>query len=232
MNGVSLIAITKPSLNIQGITTPEQLITYCARVSNPANQLNVETSPNLIRYLINHKHWSPFEMVSMTLEIKTSRAIATQILRHRSFSFQEFSQRYSTTSNIVNIDLRKQAQKNRQSSEESFDPFLEIDVPNEHESSKKASQVVSDHMNASMKLYVDLINAGVAKECARLVLPLATESTLYVSGTVRSWIHYLELRTTEDTQLEHRELALQIKDIFKDQFPDTYTALWGDQTSV
>lgn len=227
MESVSLVAITKPALNLDEIQTPEELITYCARVSNPSNQLNTETSPKLLRYLIKHKHWSPFEMVSMTVEIKTSRAIAAQILRHRSFSFQEFSQRYSATSNIVDVDLRRQAEKNRQSSEESFDPFLGIVPPTGFGSPKYASEAVSDHMEASMKLYSELLQAGVAKECARMVLPLATETTLYMSGTIRSWIHYLELRTTEDTQLEHREIALKIRELFKEQFPDTYEALWG-----
>lgn len=128
------------------------------------------------------------------------------------------SQRYSTTSAITDVDLRKQAEKNRQSSEESFDPTID---------NEKASKIVSDHMEAAMRIYAELIQAGVAKECARMVLPLATETTLYMSGTIRSWIHYLELRTTDDTQLEHRQIALQIREIFRKEFPVIFEALWG-----
>lgn len=136
------------------------------------------------------------------------------------------SQRYSATSNIVDVDLRRQAEKNRQSSEESFDPLLEERPSALIGTPVYASVAVSSHIEAAMKLYVELLEAGVAKECARMILPLATESTLYMSGTIRSWIHYLELRTTDDTQLEHRQIALRIKEIFKDQFPNIYDALW------
>jgi thymidylate synthase (FAD) len=161
----------------------------------------------------------------MTIEIKTSRAIAAQILRHRSFSFQEFSQRYSTTSSIVDVDIRKQAETNRQSSEESFNPIIGVYGPSGDV--KYASDAISEHMAAGMRLYAELLTVGVAKESARMILPLATETTLYMSGTIRSWIHYLDLRTDDDTQLEHRQIALEIKEIFKTEFPDTYDALWG-----
>lgn len=228
MKSASLVAITKPAFDSEAIKTPEELIAYCARVSNPSNQLNTETAPKLLRYLIEHKHWSPFEMVSMTVEIKTSRAVAAQILRHRSFSFQEFSQRYSSTSSITDISLRKQADKNRQSSADEIDPLIRLsDDGNYTDETRKASGAVAEHLAASMRLYSELLDAGVAKECARMILPLATETTLYMSGTVRSWIHYLELRTEDDTQLEHRQIALEIKEIFKTEFPDTYDALWG-----
>ena len=207
---VKLISLTQPhdeSMNC------EDLIAYCARVSNPSNQNNTATAPNLLKYLIKHKHWSPFEMASMTLEIKTSRAIAAQILRHRSFSFQEFSQRYSVAQDLEEVQLRKQAEKNRQSSSLPFDKRNEV------------YHLANKTMESSMKAYNDLIEAGVAKECARAVLPLGTQTTMYMNGTVRSWIHYINLRTEENTQQEHREVASAIKDIFLEQFPNIAEAL-------
>jgi thymidylate synthase (FAD) len=206
-----LISITKPQ--IEGLDTAEDLISYCARVSNPSNQLNTETAPKLLKYLITHKHWSPYEMVSLTVEIKTSRAIAAQILRHRSFSFQEFSQRYSSIVGMEKIEWRLQGKTNRQVGEEKVE--LPVELIDE-------LQWVQDKCE---DLYNDLLKAGVAKECARMVLPLNTSTTLYMSGTVRSWIHYLELRTKEDTQKEHRIIADEIKKIFIREFPITSCAL-------
>ena len=207
---VKLISVTCPQ--IEGLETPEDLISYCARVSNPSNQLNTETASKLLSYCIKHGHWSIFEMVDMCVEIKTSRAIAAQILRHRSFSFQEFSQRYSEVTQIEPIQLRKQAEKNRQSSEEVIDDVV-------------LNNVVQYSIKQSLQTYEKLIQQGVAKEQARMVLPLATQSTLYMKGSVRSWVHFLQLRTKEDTQKEHRDIALEIQKLFIKQFPNVSQAL-------
>lgn len=214
---VKLISINQPS--IEGVKTAEELIVYCARVSNPNNQMNMETAPKLLKYLINHKHWSPLEMVNFCVEIKTSRAIAAQILRHRSFSFQEFSQRYSAATEIEPVQIRKQAEKNRQSSLEEFNPILN------NLEFKTAASYIEEHMKQSINIYEELIKCGVAKECARMVLPLTTQTTLFMSGTTRSWVHYLELRCKEDTQKEHRDIANAIKEIFKENFPIISEAL-------
>ena len=192
------------------------LIAYCARVSNPENQHNRETAPRLLKFLIKHGHWSPFEMVDMTVEIKTSRAIAAQILRHRSFSFQEFSQRYSEVANIEHIELRKQAENNRQSSED----VIEEPVIN---------NVVKHSVETAVMTYNKLITQGVAKEVARLVLPLAAESTLYMKGSIRSWIHYIDLRTQQNTQKEHRLIAEECKEILSANFPTVAKALEWDE---
>ena len=208
---VKLISVSQPL--IEGLLSAEDLICYCARVSNPSNQMNIETSPKLLKYLIKHKHWSPFEMVSATFEITTSRAIAAQILRHRSFSFQEFSQRYSKATELHSFDIRKQAEKNRQSSTEMLDL-----TPEEVKS-------IEEYLKDGVSLYENLLNKGAAKECARMMLPLCTETNLYMAGNIRSWIHYLDLRTQPDTQLEHREIALDIKDIFTKIFPNVSSAL-------
>lgn len=226
---VKLVSITQPAPHLQerGVKTAEDLIVYCARVSNPANQVNVQTGDKLIRYLVKHKHWSPFEMATITVEIKTSRAIAAQILRHRSFSFQEFSQRYSTATEITDVEIRKQADKNRQSSTDEFDPVLMVKP--DLTTPIYASDMIREHMSNAKKLYDYLIDAGVAKECARMVLPLATETTMYMTGSVRSWIHYLQLRTDEDTQKEHREIAEQILDILKEEMPTIYDAVFGSE---
>jgi len=208
---VSLVSITQPFSNLN---VAEDIIAYCARVSNPENQKNTETAPKLLKFLIKHGHWSPFEMVDMTVEIKTSRAIAAQILRHRSFSFQEFSQRYSEVEALEDLELRKQADKNRQSSTEVF----------------KDSQLlgqVREYVSKGVSLYKRLIKAGVAKESARMILPLTAETTMYMKGSVRSWIHYINLRTEENTQKEHREIAEACKNIFKQNFPTTSKALWN-----
>ena len=207
---VRLVAISKPL--IEGINTAEELISYCARVSNPSNQLNVNTASKLLKYCIKHEHWSPFEHASMTVEIKTSRAIAAQILRHRSFTFQEFSQRYSTASDIEPYELRKPAENNRQSS---------IDIIQEN----SVLDVAENAIKAAKIAYEQLLNLGVARECARLILPLATQTTMYMTGSLRSFIHYIQLRTKENTQKEHREIALKIKNIFVDQFPVISEAL-------
>ncbi len=208
---VSLVSITQP---FSDLNSAEEIIAYCARVSNPENQKNVETAPRLLKFLIKHKHWSPFEMVDMTVEIKTSRAIAAQILRHRSFSFQEFSQRYSEAQSLEKLELRKQADKNRQSSSEAFED-------------SQLHTKVREHLAKSLSLYKSLIREGAAKESARMILPLTTETTMYMKGSVRSWIHYIDLRTKQNTQKEHREIAEECKNIFKHNFPTTSEALWN-----
>ncbi len=209
---VSLISITQPFLS--DLKNPEDIIAYCARVSNPNNQLNTETAPKLLKFLVKHKHWSPFEMVDMTLEIKTSRAIAAQILRHRSFSFQEFSQRYSQAQVLEKLELRKQAAKNRQSSTD------------EYQNSTLQAKV-REHVAKGISLYNNLIEDGVAKESARMILPLTVETTMYMKGSIRSWAHYIDLRTEENTQKEHREIAEACKEIFKQNLPTVSEALWN-----
>lgn len=209
--GVKLISITKPC--VEGINTAEDLISYCARVSNPNNQMNTETAPKLLKYLIIHKHWSPFEMVSLTAEIKTSRAIAAQILRHRSFSFQEFSQRYSTVTELEPLQWRKQGKTNRQ-------------VGDEDAGILKSTEIrINNFQKKCVEMYNTLIEEGIARECARMILPLNTSTTIYMSGNIRSWVHYIDLRTKPDTQKEHREIAEQLKDIFIANFPSVSKAL-------
>ena len=213
---VALVSVTDPKISVATGTSPmrsEDLIAFCARVSNPKNQMNTATAPKLIKFLIKHKHWSPFELVSMCVEIKTSRAIAAQILRHRSFSFQEFSQRYSEATELEDFELRKPAEKNRQSSSEAL------------KSNDTSYYIANRAMRGAMKAYEDLLEAGVAKECARAVLPLNTKTTMYMNGTVRSWIHYINLRTDINTQKEHRDIAEAIKKVFIKQFPNTSEAL-------
>jgi thymidylate synthase (FAD) len=213
---VRLIAITKPADDLQedhGIWTAEDLIVYAARVSNPANQLNKETAPRLIAYCIKHGHWSIFETASMTVEIETSRAISAQLLRHRSFTFQEWSQRYSASSDYETIELRLQDKKNRQASGELCDNL-------------EFAYEVLEAVHVSFDVYNRLVEAGVSKETARMVLPLCTSTRLYMTGNVRSWIHYLEQRTSEGTQTEHRLIALAIKEIFTEQFPNIARALY------
>lgn len=206
---VSLISITKPE--IKEINKAEDLIAYCARVSSPLNQMNLDTAPKLLEFLIKNKHWSPFEMVDMTLEIKTSRAIAAQILRHRSFSFQEFSQRYSLANEIEDIELRLQGSKNRQGGENL--------MPVANPAYEKITGLIAESMSMSQYCYDTMIENGVAKEVARMVLPLATETTLYMKGSLRSWIHYIDLRAEENTQKEHRLIADRCKKIFLKEFP-------------
>jgi thymidylate synthase (FAD) len=210
---VKLVSHTQP---LEDGYNLEDLIVYCARVSNPKNQNNLKTAPRLIEYLIKHKHWSPFELADVTFEIKTSRAIAAQILRHRSFSFQEFSQRYAEATEFEPVELRLQGETNRQVGDEVVDPII---------GNVEASFLIKDHIRKSNQLYKDLIEAGVAKESARMILPLTTESTLYMKGSVRSWIHYIEIRATEDTQKEHREIAQEIKNNLKILLPNISKAL-------
>jgi len=208
-----LVSITKPE--IEGLDNAEDLIAYCARVSNPSNQMNTETAPRLLAYLIKHKHWSPFEMVDVCFEIETSRAIAAQILRHRSFSFQEFSQRYSEVTALEKTLWRKQGKTNRQVGDK------DVDL------SEEDKKVVGDALLHSQKAYNLLLDKGIAKECARMVLPLCTSTTMYMKGSVRSWIHYIDLRAKEDTQKEHRLVAEEIKQVFKEKFPAVSKAVWG-----
>lgn len=188
----------------------DYLISYMARVSNPSNQSNTETSDNLIKYLIKHKHWSPFEMVNMCVEISTTRSIAQQILRHRSFSFQEFSQRYAQVLEQPAIpNLRRQDTTNRQNSIDDLDPT----------DAQHFQIQLKQHFDQSMILYQNMLQAGVAKECAREVLPLSTPTRMYMNGSLRSWIHYCDLRCTDGTQLEHRIIADQCKNLVCTCFP-------------
>jgi len=206
---VRLIAITQPV--IEDCANSGDLIAYCARVSNPSNQANTETAPRLLSYLARNEHWSPFEMASMTLEIVTTRDIARQILRHRSFSFQEFSQRYAVaTDPPVYRAARMQDAKNRQNSIATDDASVQADW--RHDQQKVA--------NFSAIAYGLALRAGIAKEVARAVLPEGmTSSTLYMAGTIRSWLHYVQLRTQDGTQLEHRRIAEACGDILFTRFP-------------
>jgi len=201
---VRLISVTQPL--IDGLTNAEDLIVHNARVSNPENQLNTATGARLLAYCIKHRHWSVFEQADMTVEITTSRAIAAQILRHRSFSFQEFSQRYSDAVGIEPVELRKQAESNRQSSTEVVDRVGLV------------ARVQLFNKEAAA-FYRELLESGVARECARMILPLATSTTLYMKGSVRSWIHYLQVRLDEHTQKEHRLISTEIERIFNETFP-------------
>ena len=201
-------------------STPDgdNLVAYMARVSNPANQDNKDTAPKLIKYLINHKHWSPFEMVSMCVEIETTRSIAAQILRHRSFSFQEFSQRYAAVTEPPMIpDLRRQDSKNRQNSIDDFNPI-----------EKQHFQIqLQQHYDQSLHLYNQMLQAGVAKECAREVLPLSTPTKLYMHGTLRSWLTYVDLRSANGTQKEHQIIAEECKKLIAVHFPQCYAGMWS-----
>jgi len=201
-------------------STPDgdNLVAYMARVSNPANQDNKDTAPKLIKYLINHKHWSPFEMVSMCVEIETTRSIAAQILRHRSFSFQEFSQRYAAVTERPLIpDLRRQDLKNRQNSIDDFNPI-----------EKQHFQIqLQQHYDQSLHLYNQMLQAGVAKECAREVLPLSTPTKLYMHGTLRSWLTYVDLRSANGTQKEHQIIAEECKKLIAVHFPQCYAGMWS-----
>jgi thymidylate synthase (FAD) len=216
---VKLISYSKPSDEIisEGLNDIQDLIAFCARVSNPANQLNTETSDKLIRYLINNAHWSPLEMVSACLEIETTRDIARQILRHRSFSFQEFSQRYADPTKDLNFVLREarlQDTKNRQNSIE-----LEPTIGNAMiQDEWKQRQI--DIIRQVKETYEWAINKGIAKEQARAVLPEGlTVSRLYMNGTLRSWIHFIELRSGNGTQLEHQQVALACAKVIATIFP-------------
>ena len=197
----------------------EELIAYMARVSNPSNQNNTKTSAKLIRYLIEHKHWSPFEMVNMCVQIETTRSIAAQILRHRSFSFQEFSQRYARVNEMPMIpELRTQDLKNRQNSIDNLDEVLD----------KKFQFEIGKHYLTAYRLYTDMVDAGIAKECARDVLPLAAPTKMYMNGTIRSWLHYCDLRTANGTQREHAQIAGQVQDLLYQHLPNVCEAMWSD----
>jgi thymidylate synthase (FAD) len=196
----------------------EQTMAYVARVSNPNNQENPNYA-KLLGYCIKHNHWSVFEQSFMTLEIETTRGLAAQILRHRSFTYQEFSQRYADSSLLAETipvpELRRQDTKNRQNSIDDLDPeFVEL-----------TNKQIETYFAQGMSLYQHLLDNGVAKECARFVLPLATPTRLYMSGSCRSWIHYIQLRSANGTQKEHMEIAEACKQIFSDQFPTVAEAL-------
>lgn len=213
--------------SVQFVTiTPdaEQTMAYVARVSNPKNQENPDFS-KLLSYCIKHEHWSVFEQSFMTLEIQTSRAIAAQILRHRSFTFQEFSQRYANSTLLTNKipmpEFRRQDTKNRQNSIDDLDEFL----------IQKLEIQTQTLFDSAMSLYNQMIESGVAKECARMVLPLATPTRLYMSGSCRSWIHYISLRSSNGTQKEHKDIADGCKSIFIEKFPIVSEALgWLDNS--
>ena len=192
----------------------EETIAYCARVSNPMNQDNPEFG-GLIRYCVKHGHWSIFEQANMVVEINTSRAIAPQILRHRSFSFQEFSQRYSAVNSFVPHRARRQGKTNRQSSTDDFDASTQ----------EWFLQSQNEIWNLSYKKYSEALEKGIAKESARALLPLNTATRLYMNGTIRSWIHYIQLRAMEDTQLEHRQIAEGCKQLFIMNLPEISDAL-------
>ena len=222
MNSVKLIGVTKPTLNVEDdlIMSAEGLIAYCASVSNPANQDNPD-SERLLKYLVKNKHWSPFEMVHIVMEIQTTRDIGRQILRHRSFSFQEFSQRYAEVQEMSEPrEARLQDTKNRQNSIETDNNDLQ-----------NSWNLVQNEMLLAAKTYYDwAIKNGIAKELARAVLPEGlTMSRMYMSGSLRSWIHYCELRMANGTQKEHRELATQCWNIITEQFPSLKNILENNQ---
>jgi thymidylate synthase (FAD) len=209
MNHVKLISVTPDA---------EKNIAYCARVSNPNNQDN-EKIAGLLKYCINHKHWSIFEQAFMTLEINTTRGLAAQILRHRSFTYQEFSQRYADSSLLADqipmFDLRRQDTKNRQNSIDDIDDFTKQEFEIQ----------IQRHFASAMDLYQAMLDKGIAKECARFVLPLATPTKIYMSGSIRSWIHYIDLRSANGTQKEHMDIANECKCLFAGQFPVIAEAL-------
>ena len=208
-------------MNVKCVTvTPdaEETMGYVARVSNPKNQENPNVA-GLLSYCIKHGHWSVFEQAHMTVEINTTRGLAAQILRHRSFTFQEFSQRYADSSLLADkiplFEIRRQDEKNRQNSIDDVNPFLV----------QKYQVKIENHFKEAMKIYQEMLNDGVAKECARFVLPLATPTRLYMTGSIRSWIHYIDLRSSHGTQKEHTQVVNEIKSIFIDKFPIVSQAL-------
>lgn len=210
MSSVTLIGVTMP--RIEGISSAEELVAYAARVSNPSNQMNSETAPKLLKYLMNNRHWSPFEMVHVLMEINTTRDIARQILRHRSFSFQEFSQRYATVESLgfTTSEARLQDAKNRQNSIETDDKEL----------AELWEEQQIDCIISAKLAYEWALSNGIAKEVARKVLPEGiTNSRMYMSGSLRSWIHYCQIRCDKATQKEHRVVADQAKEILEKEFP-------------
>ena len=208
-NNVKLISATPDA---------EKHMAYCARVSNPNNQENEKFS-GLLKYCVKHQHWSIFEQAYMTLELNTTRGIAAQVLRHRSFTYQEFSQRYADSSLLAEEiplpELRRQDTKNRQNSIDDVDPFT----------NQKFEMLMQQHFSQAMDLYKRMLDEGIAKECARFVLPLACPTKIYMTGSVRSWIHYIDLRSANGTQKEHMDLALGAKEIFCEQFPAVAEAM-------
>lgn len=216
---VKLISYSQPqeALKLEGLTNAQELIAFCARVSNPTNQMNMTTSDKLIRYLVKHKHWSPLEMVSVCLEIETTRDIARQILRHRSFSFQEFSQRYADPTQhleFVTREARLQDDKNRQNSIKLTDDAQTLALKKAWDEKQQAM------IKLAKETYTWAIQQGIAKEQARAVLPEGlTMSRLYMNGTLRSWVHYLELRSGNGTQLEHMEVAIACAQVIAKVFP-------------
>ena len=216
---VELVAVSAGVGRLAG-KTAEEIISYAARVSSPCNQENFKTAPRLLAYCIQEKHYSIFETVSMTVHIRTSRAIAAQIIRHRSFTIQEHSMRYSESHRNVVNEARRQDSKNRQNS---IDDFTDDDK-------QWFRQAQTDVWNSSHSLYEEALNRGIAKECARFLLPLSTETTLFMTGSVRSWIHYIELRSGNGTQLEHQAIAKEIQAIFCQQLPNVAKALGWEAT--
>ncbi len=217
MNDVKLIALTQGAGELIE-KNAQEVVSYVARVSNPSNQLNFDTAAGLLKYCIKHQHWSIFEHAYMTLEISTTRGIAAQILRHRSFTFQEFSQRYADSTALGDIllpELRRQDTKNRQNSIDDLDPIL-VD---------RLQRQMITLFSSAKNLYLQMLDAGVAKECARFVLPLSVPTKIYMTGSVRSWIHYIDLRSANGTQKEHMDIATECKAIFSEQFPDIGSAL-------
>ena len=215
MTAAKLISLSQPA--IPGVETAEDLVAYVARVSNPSNQVGGKSPAGLLKYCIKNKHWSVFETATMTVELETTRAVAAQVLRHRSFTFQEFSQRYA---NVIETDpepqrARRQDDKNRQASHD--------DLPADVVEWWRREQ--DKLYEASSELYVRALEKGIARECARFVLPLATQTKMYMTGNVRDWIHYIELRTGNGTQREHADLAEQVKEIFVETFPVIAAAL-------
>jgi thymidylate synthase (FAD) len=218
MSNVFLISLSQGAGKLEG-KTAQEVITYTARVSNPANQEKFDTAAGLLRYCIRENHWSIFEQADMTLEINTTRGIAAQVLRHRSFTFQEFSQRYADTKLLSDRpaipELRRQDTKNRQNSIDDISQYVKLGLQGE----------ISEYFQQGQDLYNRLLDKGVAKECARFVLPLATPTRIYMKGSCRSWIHYINLRSSNGTQKEHMDIANECKDVFKTCFPDVATAL-------
>ena len=215
----SLMTTTDTQIKLVSVTpNAEKTMAYVARVSNPKNQDN-EKFAGLLRYCIQHGHWSVFEQAHMTVEINTTRGLAAQILRHRSFTYQEFSQRYADVSfireDIPLPELRSQDEKNRQNSIDDVDPLIV----------EKYNAKMRKQFDAAIDLYKEMLHDGIAKECARFVLPLATPTRLYMTGSVRSWIHYIELRSAHGTQKEHMELVENVRKVFKEQFPTVSEAL-------
>lgn len=211
---VKLISITKGIGELEG-RSAQDIISYAARVSNPKNQMSFETAPKLLKYCIKNNHWSVFEQASLTFEITTSRGISAQLLRHKSFQFQELSQRYSEVDDYIHYEARRQDVKNRQNS---IDDLSERD--------KQWFLTAQEYVwNYSNSFYKEALERGIAKECSRFLLPLNTKTTLYMNGSVRSWITYFLVRLDKSTQLEHRQIAKDCYNIFKEQLPDISSAL-------